>query len=86
MGPNQTQKLLKSKGNHPQNEKTTYGMIENICKQWTDKELISNICKHFILLNSEKQSTQSKMVEWVPIVAQWVKNPTSINPWPPSVG
>ena len=33
MGPNQTYKLLHSKGNHKQNEKTTYGMGENICKQ-----------------------------------------------------
>ena len=34
MGPNQTYKLLHSKGNHQQNEKTTYGMGENICKQY----------------------------------------------------
>ena len=33
MGPNQTYKLLHSKGNHKQNEKTTDGMGENICKQ-----------------------------------------------------
>ena len=26
-------KLLHSKGNHKQNEKTTYGLGENICKQ-----------------------------------------------------
>ena len=30
--PNQTYKLLHSKGNHKQNEKTTYGLGENICK------------------------------------------------------
>ena len=35
MGPNQTYKLLLSKGNHKQNEKTTYGLGENICK-WCD--------------------------------------------------
>ena len=29
--PNQTYKLLHSKGNHKQNEKTTYGQGENIC-------------------------------------------------------
>ena len=34
MGPNQTYKLLHSKGNHKQNEKTTYGLGENICKQY----------------------------------------------------
>ena len=33
MGPNQTYKLLHSKGNHEHNQKTTYGMGENICKQ-----------------------------------------------------
>ena len=33
MVPNQTYKLLHSKGNHKQNKKTTYRMGENICKQ-----------------------------------------------------
>ena len=33
MGPNQTYKLLHSKENHKQNEKTTYGLGENIHKQ-----------------------------------------------------
>ena len=33
MGPNQTYKLLHSKGNHKQNEKTTYRMGEYICKR-----------------------------------------------------
>ena len=33
MGPNETQKLLHSKGNHKQNEKTTHRMGENIYKQ-----------------------------------------------------
>ena len=32
MGLNHTYKLLHSKGNHKQNEKTTYRMAENICK------------------------------------------------------
>ena len=32
MRPNQTYKLLHNKGNHKQNEKTSYGMGENICK------------------------------------------------------
>ena len=35
MGPNQTQKLLHSKGNHKQNEKTAHRMGKNICK-WCD--------------------------------------------------
>ena len=33
MWPNQTCKLLHSKGNHKQNKKTTYRLGENICKQ-----------------------------------------------------
>ena len=37
MGPNQTHKLLHSKRNHKQNEKTTHGLGENICK-WCDKQ------------------------------------------------
>ena len=32
MGPNQTYKLLHSKGNHKQNEKKTLRLGENICK------------------------------------------------------
>ena len=39
MGPNQTYKLLHSKGNHKQNEKTTYGMGENISKQCNQQGL-----------------------------------------------
>jgi len=32
MGPHQACKLLHSKGNHKENEKTTYGLGKNICK------------------------------------------------------
>ena len=32
MGPNQTYKLLHSKGSNKQNEKTVCGLGENICK------------------------------------------------------
>ena len=32
MGPNSIEKLWHSKGNPKQNEKTTYGLAENICK------------------------------------------------------
>uniref|UniRef100_A0A8C9C3C3 Reverse transcriptase domain-containing protein n=1 Tax=Phocoena sinus TaxID=42100 RepID=A0A8C9C3C3_PHOSS len=32
MGPNETSKLLHSKGNHKQDQKTTLRMRENICK------------------------------------------------------
>ena len=34
MEPNQTYKLLHSKRNHKQNEKTIYIIRENICKWW----------------------------------------------------
>ena len=37
MGPNQTYKLLHSKENHTQSEKTTYRIGENICK-WCDQQ------------------------------------------------
>ena len=37
MGPNQTYKLLNSKGNNKQDEKTTYRLGENICK-WCDQQ------------------------------------------------
>ena len=40
MGPNQTYKLLHSKGNYKQNEMTTHRMGENICK-WCDCQGIS---------------------------------------------
>ena len=34
MGPNQTYKLLQSIGNHKQNEKTPYGLGEDILQQY----------------------------------------------------
>ena len=37
MGPNETSKLLHNKGNHKQDEKTTYRMGENIRKNGTNK-------------------------------------------------
>ena len=37
MRPNQTYKLLYRKRNHKQNEKTIYGLGENICK-WYDQQ------------------------------------------------
>jgi len=40
MGPNQMYKLLHSKGNHKQNEKTIYRLGENICK-WCDQQGIN---------------------------------------------
>ena len=62
MGLNQTYKLLHSKGNHKQNEKTTYGTEENICK-WCDWQGLNfqNIqTAHTTLKQEQKQITQSK--------------------------
>ena len=42
MGPNETQYLLHSKGNHKQDEKTTLRMGENICK-WNNRQRINLI-------------------------------------------
>ena len=39
MGCNQTYKCLHSKGNHKQNENTTYRMGENICKRCDRQEI-----------------------------------------------
>ena len=57
MGTNQTYNLLYSKGNHKQNEKTTYSLGENICKWCNQQGLISKIYKQFIQLNNEKNQT-----------------------------
>ena len=40
MGLNYTEKLLHSKGNHKENEKSAHGLGENICK-WCDQQGIS---------------------------------------------
>ena len=51
MGPNETSKLLHSKGNHKQDKKTTLRIGENICKRINDKGLSSKIYKQLIHLN-----------------------------------
>ena len=40
MGPNQTYKLLHSKGNHKENERTAYGVGESICI-WCERQGIN---------------------------------------------
>ena len=56
MGPNQTYKLLHSKGNYKQNGETTYRMEENISK-WCDQQgLISKIYKQLIQFNNNKSN------------------------------
>ena len=47
MGPNGTEKLFHSKRNHKQNEKTAYGLGENICKQCYGQEINFQNCSHF---------------------------------------
>ena len=79
MGTNQTYNLLYSKGNHKQNEKTTYSLGENICK-WCDQQgLISEIYKQFIQLNNEKNQTiqlKNGQKTWIGIF------PKKIYRWP----
>ena len=65
MGPNQTEKLLYSKGNHKKkkkHEKTTYRMGENSSNDATDKGLISRIYKQLNTIQWQKsQQPNGKM-------------------------
>ena len=61
MGPNQTYKLLHSKGNHWQNEKAIYGIGTNICKWWDWQEAnIQNIQRAHITQYKKTPNTPIK--------------------------
>ena len=62
MRPNQTYKLLYSKGNHKQDEKTTYGLGESICK-----------CTE-MQIKKLKWSTTSHLSEWPSLKNRCVTN------------
>ena len=58
----QTKKLLHSKGNHKEKEKTTHKMGENICKRSDQQGInLQNIqTVHAAQYQKNKQTTQSK--------------------------
>jgi len=62
VGPNQTDKLLQSKGNQKESTKTTYRREKIALNDASDKGLISKICKQLELNNStaKKPTTQWK--------------------------
>ena len=59
MEPNQTHKPFRSRGNHKQNEKTTYRMRENICK-WCDPQRSHNIQTYI----TWQQETNNPIKKW----------------------
>ena len=64
MGPNQTYKLLHSKGNHKKMKRQLMEWKKIFANNVNDKGLISKIYKQFVYLNnnknSKKQTTQLK--------------------------
>ena len=62
MGPNETKKLLQSKGNYKQDEKTTLRMGENIYKQINGQRVISKIYRQLVQLNIKK--TDNPLKKW----------------------
>ena len=64
MEPNQTYKLLHSKGNHKQNENTTCELRKSICKQCNQQGLnLQNIKVVHTIQYQKNQTTQSKNVQ-----------------------
>ena len=61
MGPSETSKLLHSKGNHKQDEKTTLSMGENICKQINGQKInLQNLQPAHAAQYQKNQTTQYK--------------------------
>ena len=61
MEPNQTYKLLHSRGNHPQNEKMTYVLGKILANSVTDEGLISKIQQELIQLSQKDKDPSQKM-------------------------
>lgn len=58
IGLYKTKKLLNSKGNHQQNEMTTYQMVNIFASHIFDKGLIFKVCIELIQFNNNKKTTQ----------------------------
>ena len=58
MQPNETSKLLHSKGNHKQDEKSTLRMRENICKRINGQRINLQNIKQLMQLNIKETNNQ----------------------------
>ena len=64
MGPNQTWKLLYSKGNRKWNEKATQGLREILASDTIDKGLIYKIDKQLIQLSNNNNNNKPQTIQW----------------------